>query len=125
MRMFVICLVIILSATIISLANSDSVKHLSLQGPYNNYSLRHSTNKIFYQDKANKLLLIDFNAINDKLIKVRIEKDNVSVLEDTVSDLSKEVVYEVDLNKYGKGNYIIYLTTIQEKLIIEKFSVQE
>ena len=123
MRMFIICLVIILSATIISLANSESVQHLSLQGTHTNYNLD-ATNRIFYQDKANKLLLIDFSAVKDRLVTIRIEKNNILVLDDTVSDLSKEVVYEVDLKKYGKGNYVISLTTIQEKVIIEKFSIQ-
>ena len=123
MRMFIICLVIILSATIISLANSKSVHHLSLQGTHNNYQLN-TNNKIFYQDKANKLLLIDFNAVKDQLITIKVEKNNILVLEDTVSDLSKEVVYEVDLKKYGKGNYVISLTTLQKKVIIERFSIQ-
>lgn len=119
MRMMILCLVIILCATLLSLANSESVTHLSLQSNLGNYDLS-PLNKIFHRNSTN-IIHIDFNAITDKLVKVQISKDQSVVLTDSVSDLSDSSLYEVDLDKYGKGNYTISLTTSRQKVITEQF----
>lgn len=120
--MFVLCLVIILTATVLSLANSDSINHLELQG-INALSYPLSDGTIFHKDKHNRLL-IDFKAVKAKLVQVQIAKNNNVLLSDPVSDLSTNIIYEVDLNKYGKGTYTVTLTTSQQKVITETISVQ-
>lgn len=119
MRMTVLCLVIILCATLLSLANSESVPNLSLQSNLGSYDMT-PLDKIFHRNSTN-IIHIDFNAISDKLIKVQILKDQSIVLTDSVTDLSDSSVYEVDLDKFGKGNYTISLTTSKQKVITEEF----
>lgn len=124
MRMFVLCLVIILTATIFSLANSENVSQLGFQSTYTNtnHSPR-SIDKIFYQDATNNVILIDFKAIQEQLINVQIKQNNKVILNDQVSDLSKNIIYEVDLIKYNKGDYTIILTTSLQKTITKQFSI--
>ncbi len=117
--MTVLCLVIILCATLLSLANSESVPNLSLQSNLGSYDIA-PLDKIFHRNSTN-IIHIDFNAINDKLVKVQILKDQSVVLTDSVSDLADNSVYEVDLDKFGKGNYTISLITSNEKVITEQF----
>ena len=123
--MFVLCLVIILTATILSLANSENVSQLGFQGTYVSTSPPlQAMDKIFYQDITNNVLLIDFKAIQERLIMVQIKQYNNIVLNDQVSDLSKNIIYEVDLTKYSKGDYTITLTTSLQKTITKQFSVK-
>jgi len=119
MRMLVLCLVIILSATLLSLAHSESVTHLSLQSNLGNYDLS-PLDKIFHRNSTS-IIHIDFNAISDKLVKIQIMKDQSVVLTDSVADLSDSSMYEVDLDKFGKGDYTISLTTSNQKVITEQF----
>ncbi len=117
--MLILCLVIIISATLLSLANSESVTHLRLQSNLGNYDFS-TLDKIFHRN-SNSIIHIDFNAISDKLVRVQIIKDQSVVLTDSVTDLSGSSLYEVDLDKYGKGNYTISLTTSNQQIITEKF----
>lgn len=119
MRMLILCLVIILCATLLSLANSESVPNLSLQSNLGSYDIA-ILDKIFHRN-SNNIIHIDFNAISDKLIKIQILKDQSVVLTDSVSDLTESSVYEVDLDKFGKGYYTISLTTSNQKVIAEQF----
>lgn len=120
--MFVLCLAIILCATLLSLANSENVQHLSFQANTGSYDLT-PLEKIFHKDVVNNIVHIDFKAVNDKLIKVQLEKNQAIILTDAVSDLSANSVYELDLAPYGKGNYTITLITSQQKVITEQFDV--
>lgn len=117
--MTVFCLVIILCATLLSLANSESVPNLSLQSSLGNYDID-SLDKLFHRNSTN-IIHIDFDAISDTPVKIQILKDDSVILTDPISDLSVSSVYEVDLNMYGKGNYTITLTTSNQKVIIEEF----
>lgn len=124
MRMFLLCLVIILTATIFSLANSESINTLEVQGIYNNNLIILPNNdKIFHQGQDNRVH-IDFHAVKEKLVNIQIEKDGQLILQDIVNDLSKNVVYEINLEKYGKGEYTIALTTSLKRKITETFLVQ-
>lgn len=124
MKMFVLCLAIILTATIISLANSESVQHLEIQGIFNNNNINLPTaEKIFHMGQDHKVH-IDFKAVKEKLVKIQVEKEGTIILKDAVGDLSQNVIYEINLKKYGKGEYSISLTTSFQKKIIETFKVQ-
>jgi len=123
--MFVLCLIIILSATIFSLANSENVSQLGYQCAYTNSALPfRATDQIFYQDITSNTLLIDFKAIQAQLSTIQIKQHNKIVLDDQVSDLSKNIIYEIDLMDYSKGNYTIILTTSQQKTITKQFTVK-
>jgi len=123
--MFVLCLIIILSATIFSLANSENVSQLGFQGAYTNITPPLTiTDKIFYQDLTTKTILIDFKAIQAQLINIQIKHHNKIILNDSVSDLSNNIIYEIDLINYSKGNYTIILNTAKEKIITKQFSIK-
>lgn len=123
--MFILCLIIILSATILSLANSENVNQFGFQNAYTSApSPLQAVDKIFYQDRTSDMVLIDFKAIQERLINVQVEQNNKIILNDLVSDLSKNIIYEIDLKKYGKGDYTIILTTSQQKTITKQFSVK-
>jgi len=108
----------------ISLANSENVGQLGFQSTYTNTTtpLR-AIDTIFYRDATNNVLLIDFKAIKEQLTNVQIKLNNKIVLNDQVSDLSKNTIYEVDLIKYGKGEYTVILTTSLQKTITKQFSI--
>ena len=121
--MFVLCLAIILTATILSLANSESIHNLEMQGIYDVGQINiPNSGKIFH--KSQNKVHIDFKAVNEKLIKVQVEKDGTIVLKDTVNDLSNNVIYEINLEKFGKGEYTVALTTSLKRKISENFVVQ-
>jgi len=123
--MFLLCLLIILSATVFSLAYSENVSQLGLQSTYTNTTPSFSaTDRIFYQDATNNIILIDFKAIQAQLTNIQIKQLNKIVLNDQVNDLSPNIMYEVDLMKYGQGEYTIILTTSQQKTITKQFSVK-
>jgi len=122
--MFVLCLTIILTATLISLANSESIPTMEMQGVHDNGQLNiFDSGQIFYKGYKNTIH-VDFKAIDEKLVNVHVEKDGVLVLTDAVNDLSRNVIYEINLEKYGTGEYVISLTTAQQKKITETFKVQ-
>jgi len=122
--MFLLCLVIILTATIFSLANSESINRLEMQGIYNNSQIvLPNDDKIFHRGQDNRIH-IDFYAVKEKLVNIQLKKDGKLILQDTVYDLSRNVIYELNLEKYGKGEYTIALTTSLERKITETFLVQ-
>ncbi len=122
--MFVLCLVIILTATILSLANSESTHNLEIQGIYDNGNISiPNSGKIFHKGANNKIH-IDFKAVDEKLIRIQVEKDGKVVLKDAVNDLSNNVIYEINLEKYGKGEYTVALTTSLKRKIAETFVIQ-
>jgi len=122
--MFILCLIIILSATIFSLANSENVGQLGFQGAYSSIAPPSRTiDKIFYQDLTKNALLIDFKAIQAQLTNIQIKQQNKILLNDQVSDLSSKTIYEIDLMNYNKGDYTILLITSQQKIITKQFSV--
>lgn len=123
MKMFVLCLVIILTATLVSLANSENIPSMEVQGIQHGQLPIFDRGQVFYKGHGNTIH-IDFKAIEDKLVKVQVEKEGVIILTDAVNDLSSNVIYEINLEKYGTGEYLISLTTAYQKKITETFKVQ-
>lgn len=122
MRMFVLCIAIILTATLFSLANSENTSQLGFQNAYTTGNFQ-AINRIFYKDNATNVVLIDFKAIQAPLTSIQVTQHNKVVLTDLVTDLSNNIIYEIDLKKYGKGDFTITLTTSQHRTITEHFAV--
>ncbi|MEM6321226.1 MAG: hypothetical protein AAF960_26450 [Bacteroidota bacterium] len=118
--MITLCFTVILIALFTSLIYADNGPQLQLQGVNMTLDVE-SVGEIFYTDPDNNILLIDFKEINSTLLKIQIVKETTILLDDTVDDLSKDSIYEVDLNTYVRGAYIITLVTDTEDITKEFF----
>ena len=126
MKMLTLCLTVILITTFTSLLFSENIPQLQLQGT--DMILGEPINviggNIFYQDPDNNILLIDFKEVNEKLSKIKVSRSNQLLMEDKVGDLAIDSIYEVDLNTFGKGAFIITLVTIAEEEIAEQITIK-
>jgi len=80
--------------------------------------------EIFYNDNENQLLFIDFQAIGDQVSQLNILKDDELMMEDDVSDLPANTIYELNLEVLRNGNYTVELVCeqgikIRKEIIIE------
>jgi len=123
------CLTIILITTFTSLLYSETSPQLQLEGMAEidggivNLT-EPNTGNIFYQDPENKILLIDFKEVSNKLAVVKVTKENTVLMEDKVGDLAIDSIYEVDFSKYGKGAFTITLVTTAAEEITEHIEVE-
>ncbi len=123
MKVFVICFLITTFSSFISIANSKNSINLKETADLfldDDFSFRN----IFFTDTENNILFIDFEVIEDHLIKVNLRSDNDLVMNDNVSNLSSDTIYEIDLNAIKEGVYTIELVTdsgfkIQKEIIID------
>jgi len=79
--------------------------------------------KIFYKDHDNNILLIDFKEIDTKLTLISVIRNEEILLEENVSNFSKDSIYELDLNTYATGDYKVTLTTEGNEIIEEHISI--
>ena len=80
--------------------------------------------EIFYNDNENQLLFIDFQAIEDQVSQLNILKNDELMMEDDVSDLPANTIYELNLEVLREGNYTIELVCgqgikIRKEIVIE------
>ncbi len=66
---------------------------------------------IFFNDSDNSILFIDFQAVSDKIINVNILLDEVLMMEDEVTDVPVNTIYEINLDVIRSGKYIVELVT--------------
>lgn len=127
MKMLTLCLTVILITTFTSLLFSESLPQLQLQGmdmTINDPTTISVSERIFYQDPENNILLIDFKEVSSKLSKIIVSEANHVLLEDSVVDLAKDSIYEVDLGIYGKGTFMITLITTEAEEIEEQIIIK-
>lgn len=122
--MFVLCLAFLLTATLVSLANSESISHLEMQGFHDNSQMNLLDKGQIFSKGSRHKVHIDFIDIDEQLVKVQVEKESKIVITDAVNDLSRNDIYEINLEKYGTGEFVISLTTAHQKKITETFQVQ-
>ena len=78
-----------------------------------------SLSDIFFSDSENNILFIDFEAVIDQLIEVNILQGEVLMMEDDVSDLPSNSIYEINLDVIRAGSYVIELVTA-EGIVVHK-----
>ncbi|MEO1410703.1 MAG: hypothetical protein AAFW73_12535 [Bacteroidota bacterium] len=78
-----------------------------------------SLQNIFFADTANEVLFIDFEAIGDQLQEVNILRGEALMMEDDVSDLPTDSIYEINLDIIREGTYTIELVTV-EGIVVHK-----
>ncbi len=123
MRMIALSLTIILITTFTTIVFSENIPPVQLQGTDMTFGPI-TTGNIFYQDPENKILLIDFKEVSEKLVAVKVSKEKTIILEDKVNDLADDSIYEVDLNQLEQGDYLITLITANKNFIENPFSVE-
>lgn len=122
MKMLTLSVIIILVAYFSSLAMGGNNPQLSFEGMPVNYSPSDYGN-IFYQDPDNQILLIDFKEVSAPLTKIQVLKGRTVLMEDELSDLAADSIYEVDLKEFKEGNYVVTLTTRFEGTIEEEIRI--
>lgn len=117
--MLTFCFVIILISTFTSLATSKSVIKLTDSGDLDDYHLSH----IFYLNDIGNLLFIDFDVIEEDLAKVRILKEDSIVLQEDITELPSDIIYELDLSAFKADNYTVELITSNKTKIRKEVAI--
>ncbi|MFK7775601.1 MAG: hypothetical protein AB8F94_25890 [Saprospiraceae bacterium] len=119
MKMLTFCFVVILISIFTSILNSKPVinfKHLGV------LSAKHFAH-IFYLNELGNILLIDFGILADRIQTVKVTKNGEFVKADDVSELPEDSIYELDLNSFSRGKYIIELITNTHQSITNELKI--
>ena len=84
----------------------------------------YSLDRIFYNDFENDYVFVDFESITDDLLQVNLLRDNVLMMEDDVSDLPGNAIYELNTDLFRSGDYTIELVTFQGVKIYKKIKIE-
>lgn len=123
MKMFTLCFTVILITIFTTMLYSENQPQLQWEGM--DITLDAPTiGTIFYKDLANKLVLIDFKEVEEKLSTVQLMQADKVILEDSVTDLATDSIYELNLNTYDKGDYTITLITVEKRAISEQITIE-
>lgn len=117
--MLTFCFVIIILSTITSVATSKSVIKLTDAKDLTDYHLSH----IFYLNDIGNLLFIDFDVIEEKLEKVRVLKENVVLIQEDLTELPSNIIYELDLTNFKADNYTVELITDNKTKIKKQVAI--
>lgn len=74
---------------------------------------------IFFSDYDNAILFIDFQALPDQILNINILRDDAVMMEDEVTDLPLNTIYELNLDVIRAGKYIVELVTA-EGIVVHK-----
>jgi hypothetical protein len=79
----------------------------------------------FHIDKSSNVLYVDFAELGGNLSKLILKnhENEVLLIDDRLFELPSDAIYEINLNKYLKGNYVLELYT-HESVIKEGIIVQ-
>jgi len=79
--------------------------------------------KIFYSDYANTTLFVDFEALGGQFTQLNILREDELMLEDNVSDLPTNTIYEINLEVLRAGEYTLELETPEGIKVIKEFVI--
>ena len=113
--MITFSLVVILLTLLASVAISHPVVNLERLGMLTDTHLTH----IFKFKNQDGILLIDFDIIKDAIQSVNVLKNGEIVKDEDVSELPGDSVFELDLNRFKKGNYVVELVTSTHRITKE------
>ena len=85
-----------------------------------NYSL----DRIFYNDFENHYVFVDFETITDDVTQVNLLRDDQLMMEDVVTDLPGNAIYELNTDLFRAGNYTIELITLQGVKIYKEITIE-
>lgn len=104
-------------------ANNGIVEPFKSESILNDFG-GHTFYNIFFTDDSEKTLFIDFEVVADELLELNIWKSGNLMMEDDISDLPGDAIYELNLDVIRKGTYTIELVTefgikIQKEIVIK------
>lgn len=74
----------------------------------------YSFSNIFFEDNEGEMLFVDFSAIDDDIKTIKMIRGEQLMLEDNVTDLPADAIYEFSFETVKPGIYTIEITTNQE-----------
>ncbi|MEM1319792.1 MAG: hypothetical protein AAGG75_06010 [Bacteroidota bacterium] len=83
-----------------------------------------SLSAIFFEDIEGELLFIDFEAIGDGIVQLNILKGQGLMLQDDVTDLPANTIYELNLEVFRSGTYTIELVTDKDIKIHKEITIE-
>ena len=86
-------------------------------------SEKHNIDNMFFSDIENELLFIDFEVVSDNLMMLNIWRNGKLMMEDDVTDLPNNTIYEINTQVIRKGTYTIELVTSRDIKIRKEFMV--
>lgn len=79
----------------------------------------YSLDKIFFNDEEGEAIFVDFEVIKDDIIELNVMRDSKLMMQDIVTDLPGNAIYEINLDVFRKGAYTIEIVT-KEQIKIQK-----
>ena len=79
----------------------------------------YSLDKIFFNDEEGEAIFVDFEVIKDDIIELNVMRDSKLMMQDIVTDLPANAIYEINLDVFRKGAYTIEIVT-KEQIKIQK-----
>ena len=70
-----------------------------------------SFSKIFYFDYENTTLFIDFESLGNQFSELNILRDDKLMMQDDIRDLDIHTIYEINLEIFRTGTYVLELKT--------------
>ena len=67
---------------------------------------------ILFADYEEQLLFVDFDVVEEDIVKLNILRKGQLMMEDDVTDLPGNTIYEINMEVIRKGTYTIELVTI-------------
>ena len=122
MKILLLCWIIMLLSTFISLANSKNIINISknLDLLTDSYNLC----GIFYEDGKNNIVIVDLEVVEDDLATLSVLKDGEAVFRHDLKEINMELVYELELDQFTAGYYTIQLTTESDISVERPIMVQ-
>ena len=86
-------------------------------------SEKYNIDNVFFSDNENELLFIDFEVVTDDLLMLNIWRNGKLMMEDDVTDLPNNTIYEINTKVIRKGIYTIELVTSRDIKIRKEIMV--
>jgi len=81
-------------------------------------------NNAFYSNENNDMVFIDFEDIKLTINTINIIQHDVTIMEEDVKDLPQNLIHEIDLTFFEKGNYTLELVTQDNVKIRKDFIIE-
>lgn len=89
-----------------------------------NLKTAYSLNKIFFNDFENDYIFVDFEPVTDNIIMINLWRDGELMMEDDVTDLPSNTIYELNTGLFRSGKYTIELVTLEGVKIHKKHTIE-
>jgi len=104
-------------------ASSATTSPNPIEGPLSNVvsivNDYYSLDKIFFNDEEGAAIFVDFEVIKDDIVELNVMRDSKLMMQDIVTDLPADAIYEINLDVFRKGAYTIEIVT-KDQIKIQK-----